>query len=164
MDAIARTAKLSRPALYQYFTGKEEVFRAMGVRMLDEALTRAESARHRTGPVADRLYAVLAVRLELAVGPRGAEFRRELLVETADVAADLLASFQVRLIAIVEGVLSQATDELNLVAASISAHDAAAVLLDAVTGIEREAAASRTLHRRVRQLVALVVRGLARRS
>lgn len=162
METIAQAAKVSRPALYQYFTGKEEVFRAMGVRMLDAALTQAEAARHRDMPVADRLYAVLAVKLELVVGHAGEEFRRELIAEAATIAADLLASFHVRLIAIVEALLVSAAEDLNLLVRRHPPHDTAVLLIDAVTGIEQEAATARALRQRLRQLVDLAVGGLSR--
>lgn len=159
MDVIARTAQMSRPALYQYFTGKEEVFRAMGVRLLDSALTGAERTRRSSRPVVDRLSAVLMVRLDLVRELGGADdFHRELLADTASVAGDLLASFHLRLIAIVEELLATATEDLDFGAAAISAHDVAVLLLDAVTGIERKASTADVRRLRVRQLVGLVVR------
>ncbi|MEQ7008932.1 helix-turn-helix domain-containing protein [Actinopolymorpha sp. B17G11] len=162
MDTIARTARMSRPALYQYFTGKEEVFRAMGVRLLDSALTGAERARRSAAPVGERLSAILMVRLDL-VGQLGGdnEAHRELLAETASVAGDLMASFHLRLVAIVEDLLATATEELDFDAVGITAHDVAVILLDAVTGIERESAAADVRQSRVRQLVELVVRALS---
>jgi TetR/AcrR family transcriptional regulator len=163
METIAQAADVSRPALYQYFTGKEEVFRAMGVRMLDTALTHAEAAGHGDGTVADRLHAVLAVKLDLVVGTPAEEFRRELIAETASVAADLLASFHVRLISIVEDLLVSAADELCLLGRRHPPHDTAVLLLDALAGIEQEDAAARTLRYRLRQLVDLAVDGLGRR-
>jgi TetR/AcrR family transcriptional regulator len=184
METIARSARISRPALYQYFSGKDEVFRAMGVRMLDAALTRAEAARHRSGPVADRLYAVLAVKLDLAIGhgmhggqgghnghnghsdhsgrDNGQGFGSEVLSDAATFAGDLLASFQVRLISIVEALLCS-TPELDLAVSTVPAHDVAVVLVDAVAGIEGEHAPPPTLRLRVRQLVELTIRGLAAR-
>jgi TetR/AcrR family transcriptional regulator len=164
MDAIARTARLSRPGLYQYFTGKEEVFRAMGVRMLDSALTGAEGIRRSSAPVVERLSAVLLVRLDLVRELGGdEEFHRELLAETASVAGDLMASFHLRLIAIVEELLTTATERLDFGIAGITPHDVAVVLLDAVTGIEREGTAADVRRLKVEQLVKLVVRGLTER-
>jgi TetR/AcrR family transcriptional regulator len=162
METIAQAAKVSRPALYQYFTGKEEVFRAMGVRMLDAALTQAEVARHGEAPVADKLHAVLVVKLDLVVGPAGEEFRRELIAETATIAADLLASFHVRLTSIVEDLLVSAAEELSQLRHRYPPHDTAVLLLDAVAGIAQEDAAAPTLRERLRQLVELAVDGLGR--
>jgi TetR/AcrR family transcriptional regulator len=161
MEVIARTARMSRPALYQYFTGKEEVFRAMGVRLLDAALTGAERTRRSSGPVVDRLTAVLMVRLDLVRELGGDdEFHRELLAETASVAGDLLASFHLRLIAIVEETLATATEALDFGGAAITPHDLAVLLLDAVTGIEGEAATADVRRLRVRQLATLIVRAV----
>jgi TetR/AcrR family transcriptional regulator len=165
MDALARAAGMSRPAVYQYFTGKEEVFRAMGVRLLDSALTRAEQARHTSEPVADRISAVLTVRVDLHRGNGdGRELQRELTAEIAEVAGDLLASFQVRLIAILESLLRTARTELDFTGSAVTTHDVAVILLDAVTGIEQETGSIELLRTRVRQLVGLVVRALAARQ
>lgn len=171
METIAQAARISRPALYQYFSGKDEVFRAMGVRMLDTALTGADATRCQPAPVADRLYAILALRLDLALGHRTSngqdghnahDLGRELLADAATFAADLLASFQVRLIAIIEELLIDAR-ELDLASSALSAHDVAVVLLDGIAGIERDPAPPLALRLRIRHLVELAVYGLERR-
>lgn len=160
METIARAAGVSRPALYQYFTGKQDVFRAVGARLLDAALVEAATAQRADGTVADRLHGVLAAKFTLVVGHTPAEFRGELLAEAKSVAGDLLASFQERLIAILETLLASVSAELDLVDVALPAHDAAVLLLDAVSGIEQEPAPAETLHTRLRQLVELAVRGL----
>jgi TetR/AcrR family transcriptional regulator len=162
MDMLARAAGMSRPALYQHFNGKEDLFRAMIGRMLDVAIQDAEAASQRAGgTVRDRLHGVLAAKLQLIVGHTGAEFRGELLAEAAALAGDLVALFQGRLLAILEGLLRSATDEVDLVGVALTAEDAAVLLLDAVTGIEQAQATPELLHRRLHQLVDVAVRGLA---
>jgi AcrR family transcriptional regulator len=158
METIAQAAGVSRPALYQHFAGKEHVFRAVVAWLLESALTQAELAHRADGTPADRLYGVLAAKLELVVGNAGQEFRGELLAEAASIASDEVASFQERLIGILEALLRSAA--FDLVDVALPARDAAVLLLDAVTGIEQEPAPGETLRTRLRQLVELTVRGL----
>lgn len=160
MELIAQTAGISRPALYQHFKGKEHVFRAMGARLLDDVIAAAETAQQADGTVADRLYGVLSVKLELFVGTVEAEFRSEMLAEAGVVADDLMQSFERRHIAVIEALLTFAAAELDLLDIALPARDAAILLHDALTGIVQERATPEILYGRLRQLVDLTVRSL----
>lgn len=162
IEKIAEVAGVSRPTVYQHFGGKEEIFRAVGARMLDVALAEAELASEVDGRLADRLLGVLSAKLNLVVGHSSQEFRGELIAEADNIAGDLIASFHQRLAAIVTDLLAAATDELDLAGAAMSASEVALLLLDALTGIEQERAPVETLRIRLRQLVELTVRGLGR--
>ncbi|MFE9424673.1 TetR/AcrR family transcriptional regulator [Kitasatospora sp. NPDC006697] len=161
MALIAEAAGLSRPALYQDFNGKEDVFRAMGAQLLEDVLRTAEAAARSAEGTAERLYAVLAVRLEMALDPVDAEFRAELLTEAGVVAADLFAAFKERFAALVEELLTAAAGELELLGELLPARDCALLLLDAVSGISQERTDPESARRRLRQLVELTVRSLA---
>lgn len=163
MELLANAAGMSRPALYQHFSGKEELFKAMGARLLDGVIATAGRARDSGDSVADRLYQVLAAKLALFSGSVDGRYRSELILEAGVVAADLLASFHERFIEIIVGLLTGARDELDLVDQVLPAREAAILLADALSGIEQESAGVDTLHRRLRQLVDLTVRGLSTR-
>ncbi|MEV6862886.1 helix-turn-helix domain-containing protein [Streptosporangium subroseum] len=75
MDLIARAAHMSRPAVYLHFGGKEEVFQAVAQKSAGDIVATAEAARHSGRPVADRLYDVLAIKVDLFTGAVEAEFR-----------------------------------------------------------------------------------------
>ncbi|WP_051367329.1 TetR/AcrR family transcriptional regulator [Hamadaea tsunoensis] len=160
MDQIAQAAGFSRPAVYQYFGGKEAVFRALGERLAAEVVAAAARARHDRGPVADRLYAALAPKLDLVATSIQPEFRAELFAEAKEVVGDLVADFHDRHLAEVEGLLAEAADGLPGVGTVISARDAALVLVDGLPGIGQEPVPPDEVRRRLRQLIDLVTRGL----
>jgi len=160
METIAQAAGVSRPALYQHFTGKREVFRAGIVHMLDTAGTLAETAARAEGTVEDRVYDVLATKIDLVIGHVEAEFRSELLAEATAIAGDLLESHKERITGAVASVLSSAAGELRQLDNELSVRDAAVLLLYAATGIELEHATAEAAHIRLRQLVNVMIRGL----
>jgi len=162
MELIAQAADVSRPALYQYFRGKADVFRAMTAQLLDGLIAAAELAdQAEDSSVAERLAGVLSVKLEFVVGTVDVQFRSEILTDAEQVAGDLLASFKDRWQAVIERCLESSADELDLLATQLSAHDAACLLIDAVAGIVQEAAQPEILDKRLRDLVDLTVRGLS---
>jgi TetR/AcrR family transcriptional regulator len=159
MDLIAKAAGISRPALYQHFSGKAEVFRAAGERIADELISAAETAAAADAPTAERLYRALAVKLDFAAGSLDPGFRGDLIAEASARLPDLRASMKARHAAVIEKIVGSAAD-IDLAQAAIPARDVAAVLLDALTGITQQDQPEDELRRRLRQLVNLTVRGL----
>jgi TetR/AcrR family transcriptional regulator len=163
MDLIAKAAGISRPALYQHFSGKDEVFRAAGERIAGELISAAESAAATDAPAAERLYQALAVKLDFAAGSLDPGFRGDLIAEATARLPDLQASMRERHAAVIEKILGSATD-LDLAETAIPARDIAVVLLDALTGIAQQDEPAGELRRRLRQLVNLTVSGLRNRA
>jgi TetR/AcrR family transcriptional regulator len=163
MDLIAKAAGISRPALYQHFSGKDDVFRAAGERIADELISAAETAAATDVPTAERLYRALAVKLDLAAGSLDPGFRGDLIAEASARLPDLHASMKARHAAVLEKILGSAAD-IDLAEAAVSARDVAVVLLDALTGIAQQDEPAAELRRRLRQLVSLTVRALRSRA
>ncbi|MBN6056879.1 TetR/AcrR family transcriptional regulator, partial [Nonomuraea sp. RK-328] len=163
MDMIARAARMSRPAVYLYFTGKEEVFRAVAQKFAADIVDAAQAARRSGRPIADRLYDVLAVKADFFAGAVEAEYRAELFAEAEAIVEDVMSSFESAYLSVVEATLRDAAGELDLLGVALSAHDAAAVLVDALAGIVRQRAEPAVPRERLRQLTELAVRGLAGR-
>ncbi len=67
MDDIAATADMSRPAVYQHVRNKEDAFRRLASRLVDQALATARTAANQPGGTAERLDGVLAAKLDLTV-------------------------------------------------------------------------------------------------
>jgi AcrR family transcriptional regulator len=160
MDMLAQAAGMSRPALYQHFSGKRDIFNAMCSLMFNNVLDAGVEAVRAEGSVAERLYNLLSIKLDLVIGSVEAEFRGEMLSEVSLFAGDVLGSFQEQFTVIIESLLVSSTDELNLINVEMSARDCANLLLDAVVGITHSGAEPNIQHRRLRQLVDLTVRGV----
>ncbi|MEU6594143.1 helix-turn-helix domain-containing protein [Streptomyces sp. NPDC046881] len=164
MDLIARTAGVSRPALYQYFKNKQEVFRAVAQHVSAQVTTAAREAgeKGRALPAEDRLYLVLAVKLDVLTGSVRAESHAELFREAADIAADTVHAFEESYRTVIEDVLHDCADELDLLGPVLSARDTADLLCDALAGIAQARQAPQAKHARLRHLAQLTVRGLTR--
>jgi AcrR family transcriptional regulator len=159
MELIAKAAGISRPALYQHFSGKDDIFLAAGERIADELVSAAETAAAADGPTADRLYQALAVKLDSTAGLVDPRFRRDLIAEASARLPGLQASMKARHGAVIEQLLYSAAD-LDVAASAISARDIAVVLLDALTGIAQQDDPPEELQRRLRQLVGLTIGSL----
>ncbi|MEW2134841.1 TetR/AcrR family transcriptional regulator [Streptomyces sp. NPDC005435] len=157
MDTLARTVDMSRPALYQYFRNKDEVFRAAVEWTLNRAAEHAELQAHSTTPIEKRLQSVLDAVLDLYAGsPRTGEHFHELLGEVYSRTPDLWTAYEVRVLAALQAVLDSGTTGQTLV----PTEDVAVVLLYGAKGIGIEARSAQTRAKHVHQLAALVLHGL----
>ena len=115
MDAIAQAADVSRPALYQYYRNKEEVFRAAVQWGLDDLARRARAEAGKPGETAERLAAVLTVVVDMHLPRRrvdGARFDAELIDETRARAADHWAAFEQTMVDALLTVLGQPSGDV----------------------------------------------------
>jgi AcrR family transcriptional regulator len=166
MDAVAREAGISRAALYLHFPTKEVLFRALVEALHAQGLAAATAAAAADGPLDARVRGVVeayAVRLFALVrtSPHAAEFLDENDRACGDLAAAARAGYR-RLLARLVGAAAR-RGQLDLRAARLSADDAAALLLDAVDGVKRQSHHHDSVdafRARIRQLVAVVLRGL----
>lgn len=161
MELLAEAAGASRPALYQHFRNKRDVFAAVaelvGARMAEEARAAATDG----GSAAERLYAVLAVKLETALGVSGPGHLAELVAEADAMALDGRGPVEQPLTDVLEEVVAREAG-IDPGAAGMRAREAAELLLDATAGIGGADGSAEVRRRRLRQLVDLTVRGLGR--
>lgn len=160
METIARAAGMSRPALYQHFSGKEDMFRASVAHLLDASVTEAAARGRADGSLEERLYGVLATKIDLVVGQLDAELRGELLHEAEALAQDLLDAHRERLLQILTAILDDVASELPCLQGELTARQAAELLFYAATGIKYEHTTAETAHATLRRAVMLIVRGL----
>jgi AcrR family transcriptional regulator len=139
MDDIAREAGIAKGTIYLSFAGKEEVFQALAQRLSQRMLTGAEAASSRPGTTADKLAAMHAAWFgtyaeTITRSPHAAE----LLDAKHRLSADLAADGASRYRQLVRDVLTEAdaTGELDLEPAGLTADTAAELLVAAARGLE----------------------------
>lgn len=157
MDDIAREAGMSRPTVYQYVRNKEDAFRRLAGRLLDEALAGARVAVESRGGLADRLTAVLETKLDLTVGlwRDSPAHAAELLGVNARLSAELIDAYN----AAMRDLL---TDTVSTVVPGGDAVEFAELLLAFARGLEADLSDPDpdAPARRLRHGVALLVAGL----
>ncbi|SHN46501.1 TetR/AcrR family transcriptional regulator [Cryptosporangium aurantiacum] len=160
MDVIAQAAGVSRPTLYQYYRGKEEIFRAAAEWGFEDLAERAETEARMPGEPADRLCAVLVVMLRMhEPADRTLDrFPAELIDEVHGRADDLWLAFEERLLAVLAALLDRFADRLDISGAPALP----VVLLYGAKGIALRAGSAGERRELLRQLVGITVRGLAR--
>jgi TetR/AcrR family transcriptional regulator len=108
MEDIAREAGMSRPAVYQYVSNKQDAFRRLAQRLFSQALAAARLAAATDAPVEQRLYLVLETKLELTLrlvhdSPHAAE----LLDESTRLTGDLVSTYMGQLVEVVAATLRE---------------------------------------------------------
>ncbi len=162
MDDIAAAAGMSRPAVYQYVRNKDDAFRRLASRLFDGALAQARMAAEGDEPLAERLYQVIAAKLDLAVRlTKDTPHAAELLDAGARLSGDLADSFLAAIRDLVTTIIKQAADELNLNGTNPS--EIADITLALTYGLENDLTAPQRTRRRLRLAIELLVAGLANR-
>jgi TetR/AcrR family transcriptional regulator, regulator of autoinduction and epiphytic fitness len=139
VDDIAREAGIAKGTVYLSFASKEEVFQALAERLSQRMLTGAEAASHRSGTTADKLAAMHAAWFgtyaeTISRSPHAAE----LLDAKHRLSAGLAADGATRYRRLVRDVLAEAdaTGELDLEHAGLTADTASELLIAAARGLE----------------------------
>ncbi|MGW3953320.1 TetR/AcrR family transcriptional regulator [Streptomyces sp. NPDC004752] len=155
MDDIARSAGISRAAVYQYVRNKSDAFRRLGARLLDTSLAEACAAASAPGSLGDQLTGALEAKLELTLrlwrdSPAHAA---ELLGADAQLLAEPIADYNAAM--------------LDLLAATVTGvrwqtdgREFAELLLALTRGLEADLSDPDAPRRRLRRGVALLVTGL----
>ncbi len=164
MDDIAREAGIAKGTIYLSFTGKEEVFRALGRRLAEQLLTGAETARQGLGTTTDRLVAMhtawFGTYAELI---RRSPHAAELLDAKHRLSADLVTDAASRYQGLVRDVLTEAAAARELDLERVTADTAAELLVASARGLRSGATYQRNLETLVRVMVAGLSVGAVRR-
>lgn len=162
METLAQAADMSRPALYQYFRNKNEIFRAMTEWVLYRDARAAEAGREAARTPADRVLAVLGPVLNRYSGEASdTALHFELIGEVHTRAPDLWDAFEQRILAALRAVLAEPGAGISPEAVGASFDDVAAILLYGAKGIRLEARSRAIGERRARRFVEIALRGLA---
>ena len=166
MDDIAREAEIGKGTIYLSFASKEEVFQALGERLVQRMLAGAEDASRRPGTTADKLAAMHAAWFGTYVETiRHSPHAAELLDAKHRLSADLVADAARRYKRLVRDVLTEAAaaGELDLELAGLTADTAAELLIASARGLESSAASPAAYRRYLDALVRVMISGLSSR-
>lgn len=155
MDDIARAAGLSRPALYQSFKNKQDIFRALSRSMLERACVLAAQEMQSDGPFAQRLLrsvdaSILSIHRIIDATPHGTE----LIGVNAEIAPDIEREWDQKLVAVWGDAFVRAADKGEIALRGLDARDAARLFMYAMEGIKQAYMCGTPTEPEVRKLVA----------
>ena len=155
MDDIAREAGISRAAVYQYVRNKEDAFRRLVRRLLEEALASARVAVESPGGLTERLTAALETKLDLTLGlwRDSPAHAAELLGENARLSAELIDAYNTAMRDLLASAVSTAHP-------GVEAVEFTELVLALTRGLEADLSDPDAPARRLRHGVALLVAGL----
>ena len=151
---LAEQAGISRPALYQYFRSKEEVFRALVERLLANALAASERAAKSEQQPTGRLAGILLAKLELVmrIWRDSPAHAAELLAVETRLAPEALGRYDDAMLALLARTIHDAYPDAD-------ARDAAEMLFAFTRGLEAGVADPDALPDRLRRGVAIFASG-----
>ncbi|WP_265517780.1 TetR/AcrR family transcriptional regulator [Nitratireductor luteus] len=162
MDDIARAVGVSRPALYLLFRNKADIFRAVGVTLLEQSRAQAEEALKEGGTLSERLIkaldrAVFRLTRLVDASPHG----EELIDVEHRIAADIVAEWRECLIGLLANAIAEeaARKGADLEAADMPAGELAAMLFDLLEGMRMRGICGKGGEEAVGRMVRLI--GLA---
>ncbi|MFP1630850.1 TetR/AcrR family transcriptional regulator [Zhengella sp. ZM62] len=109
MDDIAQAAGMSRPALYQFFRNKQDIYEAGATAMLDQSLDVMRDALARPGSLSERIgmairEGILDMMAQMEATPHGAE----LIDMKSGLSAGWLDGWKARKVALLAPVYAEA--------------------------------------------------------
>ena len=161
MDDIAVAAEMSRAAVYQHVSNKDDAFRRLTTRLFDSALAAAQDAAAREGPLAERLHAALSVKVELVLQlVADSPHAEELLGAGSRLTSDLYDGFGAAMHELAARMVSEARDRGEVKLVDIEPAEVADLLMALTKGIEIDLADAELVRRRLRLGTRLLVGGL----
>jgi AcrR family transcriptional regulator len=163
MDDIARAAGMSRPALYQVFRNKTEIFRAASLSILESIGHEARAAFQSDKPFVERLYdsldrSILSLHRKIDATPHGAE----LMGVNEEVAGDIEEKWCDLMVgAITDGISDAAkTGEIVLEPLGVDAETVATIIMQAMEGLKAKYLRGEPIEGDVRKMVTFVAGAL----
>jgi AcrR family transcriptional regulator len=165
MEEIARLARISRPALYQYFDDKAAIFRGVVGRLQDEAMEGARRSLAGSDSLAERLGGAFEAKYSSTVHLVGSSPHAAELFDSNDrIAGDLAAAAHTTLQRLLRSTLRTAEQrgEIDLGRRRLTVAGAARLIDHAVQGVVNHALAEpSTWPGELYRLIAIIGAGLA---
>lgn len=166
MDDIARQAGVSRPALYQIFKNKTDIFRALSQEMMDRAADAASDA-FKTGEKLDvQLFnsidcSIMEMHRFVEQTPHGVE----LIGINQEIAQDIEDIWKEKMVSIIGGGITSAVSDNRACLdrfeeAGIDSEAVARIVMEAMEGLRSTYMAGKPIENYVSQLVGFVALSL----
>lgn len=159
MDDIARAAGMSRPALYQVFKNKTEIFRAASLGILEVMGHTARAAFESDKSFADRLYdsidnSILSLHRKIDATPHGAE----LMGVNEEVAGDIEEKWCDQMIGAIAAGIQNAEEsgEIALDPIGVDARTVATIVMQTMEGLKAKYLRGEAIDGDVRNMVTFI--------
>ena len=163
IDDIARAAEIAKGTVYLSFTSKEEVFRALCVQLIERVEAEAERANRLDAPIEERLVALLEAKFGFYFETvHNSAHAAELMDSKGRLSADLFERSDKRYHRMMRQMVEHGVErgELAPTRAGLDPAEAAELIIAAARGIEFTVANPAAYHRRLRELVRVMIGGL----
>jgi AcrR family transcriptional regulator len=163
MDDIARAAGMSRPALYQTFRNKTEIFRALSLSMMEHTAEQARTAFKSGKPFSERIFdaldlSILALHRQIDETPHGAE----LMGVNEEIAGDIEETWCDSMIGVIAEAISaaEASGEISVSHLGVDAKTVGSIIMQAMEGMKANYLRGNEIEGDVRKLVTFVANAL----
>ena len=155
MNDIAKSAGISRPALYLMFENKEDLFQGLAAHRLDQAIDSALSVLQGNGKIADRFRESLLVFEQIfyepiADSPHGAELMDISLSLASEIMTKKLARFHAALTKSLSE--AEARGQITFARTPMKPRAFVELLFTALNGVKKRALNTAEFRKLVRQL------------
>ncbi|MAY87424.1 MAG: TetR family transcriptional regulator [Pseudooceanicola sp.] len=162
MDDIARAAQMSRPALYQHYRNKEDIFRSLAAWYYDQAVIDVGAALAGQGDVQGALRAAMATQgAEIVKAMLSSPHGMDLIDSTKTTAADIVTEGEARLTAVYADWLA-AQAQAGRVRLSAPAEQVAQTITAAMKGLKMDVPDFDSYRMRLATLADIVAAGLTK--
>lgn len=161
MDDIARAADMSRPALYQLFRNKNDIFRGLVATLLEQAAAQARQELATDKPFRDRLFhamdrSIIDMHRQIDATPHG----QELIGINDEIAPDIELQWCDTMASVIADGLRQAESRGEILLLSLDADANAALFMQAMEGIKQHYLRGEDVEPHIRNLVDFVADAL----
>ena len=155
MNDIAKSAGISRPALYLMFDNKEDLFQGLAAHRLDLAIDSALSVLHSSGEIASRFLESLLVFEQIfyepiADSPHGAELMDTSLSLASEIMTKNIARFHAALARSLSE--AEASGQITFSRTPMKPRAFVELLFTALNGVKKRAQSTAEFRKLVRQL------------
>jgi len=164
MNDIAKSAGISRPALYLMFENKEDLFQGLAAHRLDQAIDSALSVLQGNGKIADRFLGSLLVFEQIfyepiADSPHGTELMDISLSLASEIMTKKLARFHAALTKSLSE--AEARGQITFARTPMKPRAFVELLFTALNGVKKRALNTAEFRKLVRQLTEIFLLSIA---